>query len=133
VPPGVTRARIEGPGFDPFDVYAHGGFVVVPTTSRGGIYRARWTDPHVGEAVVPANLTSERESDILPRTSAPIDGLATSPGATTRARPTEAYREWAKWLALAAAIVLALDLLWLTRRPRTSRTASFGAAPGTIR
>ena len=49
------------------EVSAKLGFAVVSGIERAGFYRLRWTSPRVGDALVAANLTSERESDIRPR------------------------------------------------------------------
>jgi hypothetical protein len=118
VVPGFVRTiRVDGPGMPEHDVTAKAGFAIVPAVERAGFYHVRWTEPHVGGALVAANLASERESDIRPRPVI-IDsgaGLATS---TTGGRVADAHNEYNSWLALVAALIIAFDAWWLTRGPR---------------
>jgi hypothetical protein len=99
------------------ELTAKAGFAVVPSVERAGLYHVRWSEPHVGQEVVPANLTSEVESDIRPRpvTVAGTDGQGTT---TNPGRSVDAHREYVTWLALLAALVIAFDVWWLTRGPR---------------
>lgn len=129
VPPGVTTVHVEGPHLPDHELSAKGGFAVVPAVERAGFYRVRWTDPHVGSTLVPANLASERESDLAPRPVAVAAGTSPEAAATPAAsRVADAHHEWGTWLALAAAALLLFDLFWLTRRPRPVAASAASAA-----
>ncbi len=117
LPSGVTSVRVTGPDMPEHDVAAKGGFAVVSSVERAGLYRVKWTEPHVGQALVAANLTSERESDVRAHPIA-FDAGATG-GAASSPRLVDAHHELGLWLALAAALVIAADLFWLTRRARS--------------
>jgi len=118
VPDGVAEVRVEGPGMPDHEVSARGGFAVVPAVERAGVYRVRWTAPHVGQVALVANLTSERESDVRPGSVAVEPGAAA--GDARPRRNADAHHEWGVWVAIAAAFFLAFDVWWLTRRPRRS-------------
>ncbi len=115
VPAGTQLVTVEGPGMLSREVSAKLGFAVVSGIERAGFYRLRWTSPRVGDALVAANLTSERESDIRPRPVLFEAGAATT---TTAKAATESHNEWGSWLALLAAAVIAFDVWWLTRPVR---------------
>jgi hypothetical protein len=123
VPAGVTQVKVEGPGLPERELAAKGGFAVVPAVERVGFYKVRWTSPRVGSVLIPANLTSEKESDVRPR---PVTVDASGGGGST-ARAPEPHREWAPWLALFAALALAFDVYWLTRRPKAVAPVKVGA------
>ena len=130
VPSGVTAVRVEGPGLEDHEVAASGGFAVVPAADRAGIYHIRWSAPRVGATTVAANLASEAESDIAPRT-VKIDASKETSGGAIRAAPS--HREWNTWLLALAAIVLLFDLWWLTRRPGSSPPRTPRAAGWQVR
>jgi hypothetical protein len=116
VPTGTTKVLVDGPGLPEREIAARDGFAILPTLDRVGLYHVRWDEPHVGGALVAANLTSEHESDVRPRPVL-IEGSAatvTSPAGRT----LDAHNEWATWLALLAVLALALDVWWVTRQPR---------------
>jgi len=117
VPSGVSSIRILGPGMPEHDVTAKGGFAVVPSIDRAGFYPVRWTEPHIGEALVAANLTSEKESDVRVR-PVTVDSGSGKAESGTGSRIADAQHEYGAWLALAAALVIAFDVWWLTRRAR---------------
>jgi hypothetical protein len=71
-------------------------------------------------ALVAANLTSAQESDVRARPIS-IEGSSASAPTTPAARAVDAHNDWTTWLALAAAIVIALDVWWMTRQPRVAR------------
>jgi hypothetical protein len=123
VPNGVTRVKVEAPGALESELSAKGGFVVVPEVLRAGIYRVRWTEPRFGSELVVVNLTSEKESDVRAR---PITIDATTGSGPPPQRKAEAHREWTPWLALFAALVLVLDVWWLTRRVKRSAPVPIG-------
>jgi Ca-activated chloride channel family protein len=122
LPNGVTSVRVESPNAlsgAPVDreVAAKGGFAILPALEKAGFYRIRWTAPHIGSVLVAANLTSERESDVRPR---PVKWDSSGAAALTPGRVTDAHHEWGQWLALLAAVIIAFDIFWLTRRTRAS-------------
>jgi hypothetical protein len=121
VPAGVTSVHVEGPGMVEHEVAAKGGFAVVPAVDRAGFYTVRWTAPHVGHVVVAASLTSARESNIAPRRVF-VDGDATRNVTTATSVLVGAHHEWTTWLAVAAAILLLVELFWLTRGMRRGST-----------
>jgi len=124
VPKDVTKVIVEGPGVPEHDVAAKGGFAIIPAVDRAGIYRARWTEPRYGSAVIVANLTSERESDVRPRPVS-IDQNGGVAQATTRV--ADAHHEWGLWLALLAAALIAFDVYWMTRKRREVSLESIAA------
>ena len=106
------------------ELAAKGGFAILPTVDRAGVYHARWTVPRHGSAVIIANLTSERESDVRARKIA-VDANA---GTVTASRVADAHHEWGLWLALAALAFIAFDVFWLTRKKNVSKIESVAAA-----
>jgi hypothetical protein len=124
VPDATPAVEVEGPGMPAREIVAKGGFAVVPPIERAGIYRVRWTTPNVGGALVAANLTSEKESDVRPRSVA-VDGNAGDGGPI---RIADAHNEYGSWLALFAAALVVLDVWWITRKPRVPQVAP-AAAP----
>jgi hypothetical protein len=123
VPRGVTSLRVDGPGMAEHELTAKGGLSIIPSVDRAGFYHARWSAPHIGEALIAANLTSELESDVRPR-AVVLEAAGGSASAPTARRTVDAHHEWATAIAVFAALILALDLVWLTRRarPRLART-----------
>jgi hypothetical protein len=118
VPSGTKMVQVEGPAMPPRDVAARDGFAILPPLDRAGLYHVRWSEPHIGEALVPVNLASARESDVRPH-PVRLEGTATPVAATVHA--LDAQSEWATWLGLLAALALALDVYWVTRQPRPRR------------
>jgi hypothetical protein len=127
VPKDVSKVIVEGPGLPEHTIAAKGGFAIIPTVDRAGVYRARWTEPHYGSAVIVANLTSERESDVRPRPVV-IDQNGGVAQATTRV--ADAHHEWGLWLALLAAALIAFDVYWMTRKRREVSLESIAAGRG---
>jgi hypothetical protein len=123
VPNGVTSVHVEGPEMPDHEIGAKGGFAIVPAIDHAGVYQVRWTTPRIGHLTIAANLTSDKESDVRPK---PVTLEGTDTPATPATRIAEAHNEWGAWLALLAALVLAFDVWWLTRRPR--RPTPAGAA-----
>ena len=119
VPPGTSRVLAEGPEMPEREVSARDAFAILPPLVRVGLYHVRWSDPHVGAALIAANLTSARESDIR-RRPVTIAGSGIS-AASTAGRASEGHDQWARWLALMAALALAFDVYWVTRQPRARR------------
>jgi uncharacterized membrane protein len=111
VPAGIAKVT-EEQGDVRADVEVKAGFVVLAPVSKAGLVTVRWFEPHLGRLVLPVNLTSEREGDIRPR-GVKVD--ASAEGAAAVSRVPDAHHEWAAWLALLAAAVLAFEVTWLTR------------------
>lgn len=124
VPPDVTKAIAEGPGMKEHEITAKGGFTIIPAADRAGLYRVRWTTPHYGDAVVVANLASERESDNRAR---PVLVDQNGGAVATAARVPDAHHEWGLWLALLAAALIAFDVYWMTRKRREVSLESIAA------
>jgi hypothetical protein len=110
----VTTVTVSGPGMKDQDISVKGGFAIVPPAMRAGVYRARWSSPHIGATAIAVNLTSEKESDIRAK-AVSFDPATTGTGNVKIADP---HKEWGLWLALVAALLVALDILWITRTPR---------------
>jgi hypothetical protein len=119
VPEGTTKIALEGPGVPEREVPAKEGFAVLPPLDRAGLYHVRWSDPHVGSALVAANLTSPTESDLRPQPIT-VEGTSGSTAAPA-ARAADAHNEWATWLALLAALIIAADVWWMTRETRARK------------
>jgi len=121
VPPDVASIEVEDPVGRKVEVPARGGLAVVPEASRAGFYFVSWKGPHPGSLLVPANLTSEAESNVAPRELATGGAPVKVSGAAAVA---EAHTSWG-WLVAAIALAfLALDVWWLTRKPRIAAPAS---------
>jgi hypothetical protein len=127
VPNDVTKIIVSGPSMADHDIVAKGGFAIIPAVDRAGIYRARWTEPRYGDAVIVANLTSERESDVRPR---PLVVDQNGGLAQVTARAADAHQEWGLWLALLATCLIAFDVYWMTRRRRAVTLESIAAQRG---
>lgn len=113
VPADVTKIKVDGPGMVEHEIDAKGGFAIVPPVEKAGLYHAKWTTPHFGDALIAANLTSEKESDILAK---PVTVDAAAGGVLSASRLADAHHEWGLWLALLATVLIAVDLFWLTKK-----------------
>ena len=120
VPDGTTKVLVDGPGLPEREMPAKDGVAILPPLDRAGLYHIRWNDPHVGSALLAANLTSARESDVRAR-PVPIAGAPAGATTTNAARVLDAHSEWITWLALLAALAIAADVYWTTRQPRVRR------------
>ncbi len=123
VPKDVTSIKVDGPGLAEKELAAKGGFAILPTVDRAGVYHAKWTAPRHGNAVIIANLTSEKESDVHPR-KVVVDQNA---GTLTAARVADAHHEWGMWLGLIALLLIAFDVFWLTRKKNVPKIESVAA------
>jgi hypothetical protein len=122
VPDGTTKVLVDGPGLPEREMAARDGVAILPPLDRAGLYHVRWNDPHVGSALIAANLTSARESDVRAR-PVPIAGAPTST-TTNAAHVLDAHSEWVIWLALLAALAFTADVYWTTRQPRGRRVGA---------
>ena len=120
VPDGTTKVLVDGPGLPEREMPAKDGVAILPPLDRAGLYHVRWNDPHVGSALIAANLTSARESDVRAR-PVPIAGAPAGTTTTNAAQVLDAHSEWITWLALLAALAIAADVYWTTRQPRIRR------------
>ena len=112
VPAGTTRVTLAGPGLPEREIPAKDGLATLPPLQRAGLYHVAWNEPHIGSALIAANLTS----DVRPRKIA-LDSAASS--AAARPAPSIDTRdEWMRWLVALAALALALDVAWVTRKRR---------------
>jgi hypothetical protein len=111
---------VSGPEMPEREISARDGFAILPSLDRAGLVHVRWSEPHLGAALVAANLTSARESDIR-RRSVSVTGTAApvTPGA---AHALDVQEPWSRWLGLLAALALALDVTWITRQTRGRRS-----------
>lgn len=123
VPSGTTKVTMDGPGTVGREVPAKDGIAVLPPLDAAGLYHVRWSEPHVGSALVAANLTSARESDIR-RRAVVIAGAPGAIGTTRSDHVADAHSEWVSWLALVAALAVAFDVYWTTRQPRVRRAGA---------
>jgi hypothetical protein len=118
VPKGAPMVRVTGPGGEDLDVAVRGGLAVVADTTRAGLYRVSWQAPRPGSTLVPVNLTSAAESDLTPRPLAVRDPSVEVVAAGTE---PDAHQDHAWLLALFALGLVAFDVWYFTRAPRTSR------------
>ena len=116
VPLDVSEVDLESPGGSRQKLSARDGLCVVPNLVKAGFYFASFTGKSPGSALFAANLTSERESDLRPRE------LPAAPGRPLPARSAaeleSAVTDWSWLLAALALLLIALDVWWVTRRPR---------------
>jgi hypothetical protein len=120
VPDGTTKVLVDGPGLAEREMRAKDGVAILPPLDRAGLYHVRWNEPHVGAALIAANLTSVKESDVRAR-PVPIAGAPGPTATTSAAHVLDGHREWITWLALLAALAIAADVYWTTRQPRIRR------------
>jgi hypothetical protein len=105
------------------EMAAKDGVAILPPLDRAGLYHVRWNDPHVGSALIAANLTSARESDVRAK-QVPIAGAPSTTTTTSAAHVLDAHSEWVTWLALLAALAILADVYWTTRQTRVPRASA---------
>jgi von Willebrand factor type A domain/Aerotolerance regulator N-terminal len=116
VPVEVSEVLLETPSGAKQKLAARDGLCVIPSLAQGGFYFATFKGKTQGSALFSANLTSERESDLRPRELTRAQGR---PVAERGARElADAVNDWSWVLAALALLLLALDVWWVTRRPR---------------
>jgi len=117
VPVDVSEIDLESPGAGRQKLSARDGLCVVPNLKRAGFYFASYGGKTPGSALFAANLTSERESDLRPRE---LPARRGSPlPARTAAELSSAVTDWSWPLAALSLLLIALDVWWVTRKPRT--------------
>ncbi len=122
VPPQVSSAEVEGPDGNRLKLPARAGLVVAPGVERAGFYFMTYEG---GSVLLPANLTSAAESNLLPRLA------AGTVAAKTRGtdKPPDAVSNWSWLLSALALLLLALDLMWITRSPRPAASSLLPVRP----
>jgi len=116
VPVDVNEVDLESPGGGRQKLTARDGLCVVPNLLRAGFYFASYAGKSPGSALFAANLTSERESDLRPRELPTRQGQPLP--ARTAADLASAVTDWSWLLAALALLLIALDVWWVTRKPR---------------
>ena len=117
VPASVPSVQVHLPGAkDPVKLPAQAGLVVVPDTGKAGLYLISWEGRDAASVLVPVNLVSERESDLHRRIKAdPKSGVTI----TAAQKPTMSLSDAGWVLALVALAFIVLDVVWLTRAPKS--------------
>lgn len=123
VPPDLTLVEVEDPAGKKLSIPSKAGLSVVPEVARAGFYFVSWKGERPGSVLVAANLTSEAESDIGPKTL-PSGGSAVR--VADAAAVADSHTDWAWLLAALALAFIAFDAWWLTRRPRLATPAAAG-------
>jgi hypothetical protein len=114
VPPDLTEVEVEDPVQQKLTIPAKSGLAVVPEVQKSGFYFVSWKGTRPGSVLIPANLTSETESDIRPKELAESKAQVRVAEAKDIA---DAHTDWG-WLCAALALFfIAFDAWWLTRRP----------------
>src|SRR5262249_6400223 len=85
--------------------------------TRAGFYYATYGNKTKGSALFSANLTSERESDLRPKELPLAQGKAVPVRSSHEL--ADAVTDWSWLLAALALALIAFDVFWVTRRPRT--------------
>lgn len=121
VPIDVSEVELESPGGSRQKLTARDGLCVVPNLAKAGFYFASYAGKTPGSSLFAANLTSERESDLRPRE------LPTRQGQPLAARAAgeldSAVTDWSWLLAALALLLIAVDVWWVTRKPRIATLA----------
>jgi hypothetical protein len=121
VPGSVAEIEVQGPEQDARSLPARGGLAIVPEVSRVGLYQISWGEPRPGSLLVPVNLASSAESDLRKQ---PEQGSDPTIKVSAAGSVVESHREWNWVLALLALCLIAFDVWYLTRRPRTIRLSA---------
>ena len=117
VPVDVSEVELESPNGNRQKLSARDGLCVVPSLPQAGFYFASFSGKTKGSALFAANLTSERESDLRPRELPLAQGRPVA--ARTATELASAVVDWSWLLAAVALALIALDVWWVTRRPRS--------------
>jgi hypothetical protein len=112
----VSEVDLESPSGSRQKLTARDGLCVVPNLLRAGFYFASYAGKSPGSALFAANLTSERESDLRPRELTARQGQPLP--ARTATDLASAVTDWSWLLAALSLLLIALDVWWVTRKPR---------------
>lgn len=115
VPLDVTEVTLQDSDEKEQSVLARAGAAVIPARARVGFTHVSWQGAHPGSTLFAASLFSEAESRITPKK------LPFSPPESGPARAVARATNLDFLLALLALVLIALDLLVTTRRPRPVR------------
>lgn len=126
VPASAVELEATGPDGKKVEASLQGGLAVVPAADRAGLYRLAWQGKEAGSVVVPVNLASEAESDLRTVVSAPAGGAVTVRAASDK---PDAHRGWGWIAAIGMIVLIVLDVLWATRKPKVATVAAVPRAP----
>jgi hypothetical protein len=119
VPLDVSEVELESPSGSRQTFSAREGVCVLPNLPQAGFYFASFEGKTKGSALFAANLTSERESDLRAR-ELPL-GQGRPVALRGAAELTASVVDWSWLLAAVALGLIALDVWWVTRKPRPSK------------
>jgi hypothetical protein len=118
VPLDVSEVALESPSGTRQTFAARDGLCVVPSLPQAGFYFASFAGKTKGSALFAANLTSERESDLRAHELPLAQGRKLA--ARSESELTASVVDWSWLLAALALSLIALDVWWVTRKPRPS-------------
>ena len=102
---------------------AKDGVAILPPLDRAGLYHVRWNEPHVGAALIAANLTSAQRERRAARGRSPSQARRGA-AATTAPRTCSTHTaSGSPGSRLLAALAIASDVYWTTRAAAASRRA----------
>lgn len=127
VPIELTAVTVEHPSGRREQVVARSGLVVVPAPTQVGFLHVSWAGSRPGSTLLPTSLSSEAESRLSPRALPPAMSQLTA----ATARGSVLGLDWI--LAFIALGLIALDIGWLTRRPRTEVPSEASLPPRPVR
>jgi hypothetical protein len=116
VPIDVSEVELESPGESRQKLTARDGLCVVPNLPKAGFYFANYGGKNPGSLLFAANLSSERESDLRPRELSAAKGQPLP--ARTAKELASAVVDWSWLLAGLSLLLIALDVWWVTKKPR---------------
>ncbi|MEP7049733.1 MAG: VWA domain-containing protein [Pseudomonadota bacterium] len=119
VPLDITEIDLEAPDGSRQKLPAHDGLCVIPSLAHAGFYYAAYRGKTRGSALFSANLTSERESDLRPRELANPNSGSRAVASRSERELSDAVLDWSWLLAAVALALIAVDVWWVTRRPRS--------------
>jgi hypothetical protein len=114
VPLDIREVSLEDPAGNKRQFSAHGGLCVIPSLVHAGFYFASFQGKKSGGALIVANLTSERESDLSAR---PLP-LGPQVSERQKSKIADAVSDWSWLLAALALTAVAADAYFLTRKAR---------------
>jgi hypothetical protein len=110
----VSEVSVEGPEGRIEKQPARAGLAIVPNVARAGFYHVSWQGREPGSVLVTANLASAAESDTRAKPLAANRATVS----VTAAAELDSLQHWDFAAVALALLLVALDVWWLTRRPR---------------